>query len=317
MPFYDDEDAGKLKEKLLKKHEGISVEDFFKGEEFETKYGPCYKITDHTKLKLNTINKIKAKKELLTDLKLLKGIGESKEKNLRKNGYDTIQDLTEHPRFCDEASQFLEIIDECDSSKISEWICRWYPKSHPLMLCSSGFREIENFLFMDIETLGLKDVPLILIGVAEITGEDVEINQYLLRNLHEENAVLEAFLAHLNDESVYVTFNGQTFDVPYIKDRLIYYGIKENIRKPHLDLMHFSRRAWGDKLPNCRLQTLEKHLFGMERDGDVPSSQVPDFYKTYMKTGNIGPLVPIIEHNREDVVTLAKLLSRLNDEVQS
>ncbi len=51
----------------------------------------------------------------------------------------------------------------------------------------------------------------------------------------------------------------------------------------------------------------------MERESDVPSSQVPDFYKTYMKTGNIGPLIPIVEHNREDVVTLARLLSKLQE----
>jgi hypothetical protein len=308
-----DEGAGKLKAELMAKYEEISGEDFFKGNELKTRYGPCYNIKSHKKLKLNQINRNKAKKEILSDLKLISGVGETREKNLQEEGYQTIQDLTEHPRFCDEASKLLKILDSPDCSGISDWISRWYPKSHPLMLCSSGFRNIENFLFMDIETLGLKEVPLILIGVGELGDGDLEVNQYLLRNLHEENAALEAFLAHLNDESVYVTFNGQTFDVPYIKDRMIYYGIKKNIRKPHLDLMHFSRRAWGDRLPNCRLQTLETRLFGMERESDVPSSQVPDFYKTYMKTGNIGPLIPIVEHNREDVVTLARLLSKLQE----
>lgn len=312
--MYHDEGAGKLKEDLMEKYEEISVEDFFKGDELKTRYGPCYNIKSHNKLKINNINRNKAKKEILSDLKLIRGVGESREKILREQGYETIHDLAEHPRFCDEASKLLEIINSQDCSGISNWINCRYPKSHPLMLCSSGFRDIENFIFMDIETLGLKEVPLILIGVGELKDEDLEVNQYLLRNLHEENAALEAFLTHLNDESVYVTFNGQTFDVPYIKDRMIYYGIKENIRKPHLDLMHFSRRAWGDRLPNCRLQTLETHILGMEREGDVPSSQVPDFYKTYMKTGNIGPLVPIVEHNREDVVTLAMLLSKLQEE---
>ena len=53
----------------------------------------------------------------------------------------------------------------------------------------------------------------------------------------------------------------------------------------------------------------------MERHEDVPSGLVPDFYKTYLKTGNIGPLIPIIEHNRQDVVTLARLLSQLYQEI--
>ena len=35
---------------------------------------------------------------------------------------------------------------------------------------------------------------------------------------------------------------------------------------------------------------------------------VPEFYETYLHTGNPGPLVPIVEHNRKDVTSLAKLL---------
>ncbi|KAF5063445.1 RNase_H superfamily protein [anaerobic digester metagenome] len=316
MPSHNDLEVHELKEELLKEHEGDSVEDFFDGEELETKYGPCYKITNHTSLKLNTLKQDKAKNRILNDLKLLNGIGESRERTLNQDGYKNLRDLVEHPRFGESASTLLEVIDESDASRLSECISCRYPKSHPLMLCSSVFHETENLVFMDIETMGLKDVPLILIGVAEMSGDDVEVNQYLLRNLHEENAAIEGFLSHLHEKSVFVTFNGQTFDVPYIKNRMYYYGIKQKMTRDHLDLMHFSRRAWSDELPNCQLQTLEKYLFGMERHGDVPSSKVPSFYKTYLETGNIGPLVPIVEHNREDVVTLVKLLSRLYDEVE-
>jgi len=81
-------------------------------------------------------------------------------------------------------------------------------------------------------------------------------------------------------------------------------------------LLHLSRRTWKDKLPNCKLQTLEKYLFNFEREDDVPSSMVPSFYKTYDETGNIGPLIPIIEHNREDIITLAKILSKLHTELE-
>ena len=90
--------------------------------------------------------------------------------------------------------------------------------------------------------------------------------------------------------------------------------MKADINKYHLNLLHFSRRAWKSKLPNCKLQTIEKHLFNFEREDDVPSSMVPSFYKTYNETGNIGPLIPIVEHNREDVVTLARILLSLHKE---
>jgi uncharacterized protein YprB with RNaseH-like and TPR domain len=34
---------------------------------------------------------------------------------------------------------------------------------------------------------------------------------------------------------------------------------------------------------------------------------VPEFYETYLRTQNCGPLVPIVDHNRQDVVSLALL----------
>jgi uncharacterized protein YprB with RNaseH-like and TPR domain len=67
-------------------------------------------------------------------------------------------------------------------------------------------------------------------------------------------------------------------------------------------------------LPNCKLTTIEKHLFGIEREDDIPSGLVPEFYKIYTKTNNIGPLIPIIEHNRQDIITLAKIFSKLHEE---
>jgi len=53
----------------------------------------------------------------------------------------------------------------------------------------------------------------------------------------------------------------------------------------------------------------------MEREDDVPSALVPDLYLTYRKKNNIGPLIPIIEHNRQDIITLARILSKLYGEL--
>ena len=315
MSSYGSTEAEILRSKLIETHEETSMEDFFKGEEFETKQGTCYKISESRKLKLSTISPAKAKNNILNDLKLIRGIGDSKAEILRSKGYETIEDLKEHPRYGDDACHLVEIVDQGDYSTITDYVSNRYPKSHPSALYSSCFSPDENYLFMDIETLGLKNVPLILIGVARIETKNIVVEQYLLRDIGEESAALEAFLSHVDEDTVFVSFNGQTFDIPYIKDRLKFHGIKRNIQRHHLDLLHFSRRTWKNKLPNCQLQTLEKHLFNFEREDDVPSSMVPSFYKTYDQTGNIGPLIPIVEHNREDVVTLARILSRLHTEL--
>ena len=180
---------------------------------------------------------------------------------------------------------------------------------------SISLKDKEDFKFMDIETLGLSNVPIILIGVAEIKKDKIISSQYFLRDIAEEPAVIEAYLSHLNEKSVHVTFNGKSFDVPFIRNRCLYNRINPDLRLPHLDLMYFAKNLWSDQLPNCKLQTIEKELFGIERQGDVPGQYIPDYYNTYLSEQNIGPIVPIIEHNRQDIVSLASFLEKMYEDV--
>lgn len=311
MSSHEIEYAHRLQKDLLKKHEGNVLDDVFQGEICKTSQGSCYKIEESEKFKIKSINRNRAKSDILNDLKLIHGIGPSTESNLKNNGCKTIEDLLEHPKYCQKAAEFLNSFQESPL----DCIAQYYSNSHPVNLYSSSFRELDDFLFFDIETMGLKDVPVILIGVARIKGDEIKVTQYLATDLDDEKYMILNFLSNLNKETIFVSFNGRSFDLPYIRGRANYYGVKGDLNLHHLDLLHFSRRIWGDDLPNCRLQTIEQHLFNMQRCEDVPSSQVPAFYKTYLKTGNIGPLVPIVEHNKEDVITLAKILSRLQEEM--
>lgn len=173
----------------------------------------------------------------------------------------------------------------------------------------------EKSLFIDIETLGFYSVPIILIGIARVSDNNITVNQYLSRNAGEEPAMLTAFLDHFRKSDNIITFNGRRFDAPFIDDRLSYHKIKESVTsKAHYDALYPSRSAWKTKLPNCKLGTLEKHILGIEREDDVPSRSVPDFYRTYVRQNNVGPLVPIIDHNKQDLITLAKIYCRLKEE---
>jgi uncharacterized protein YprB with RNaseH-like and TPR domain len=308
------QEAEKLKQKLVEKYEGMKLEDVIEGEELKTPEGVCYHIESQEIINLKIINPEHARKKILLDLKLINGIREVTENLLKENGYKTIDDLTEHPRFGSEAKRFLDIIDRCDASQIIDWIGHRFSKSHPLIFYFSGLLNKENFIIFDIESMGLFESPIILFGVARISGNHILINQYLLRDIKEEPAALTGFLSHIYEDSVFITFNGRAFDVPYIRKRLAYYGMRGDLEKPHFDILCFSRRAWKERFPDCSLNTLEKYLFGIERKGDVPSALVPDFYETYMRKKNIGPLIPIIEHNKQDLVTLANIFSKLHEE---
>jgi len=117
------------------------------------------------------------------------------------------------------------------------------------------------------------------------------------------------------DGAAYISFNGKSFDIPYIGERAAYYGMPVRLDRPHFDLLHFSRRRWGGSLPDCRLSTVERQVFGIAREVDIPGSLVPEFYEAFLRTGNCGPLVPIVDHNRQDLVSLGFLLSTLLEDL--
>ncbi len=307
-------EAYKLQVDLLKKHEGKGLDEVFNGENFKTNQGDCYKIEETVKLKLKTMDKKKALSQILMDKKLLSGIGTAKEELLNNKGYCTVNDLIDHPQFSQKALELLYLIQESPDS-LTNYITNRYSPSHPHILLSSCLKENSNYLFFDVETLGLKDLPVILMGMGRVKDDNIIVKQYLLTDLDDEKVVLTSFLSNIDKDTTFVSFNGRSFDLPFIRGRLNHYNIKANLSNCHLDLLHFSRRIWGEMLPNCRLQTIEKHLLKMDRINDVPSSLVPEFYKTYLQTGNIGPLIPIIEHNQQDIITLALILSQLYEEI--
>jgi hypothetical protein len=245
---------------------------------------------------------------MYSDLTLVRGVGAVSEQHLKAWGYRTIGDLAGHPKFRSAARQVLDRLTRADPHDIMDLVGNRHAKSHPFALGIAGSFEPEDYVFLDIETLGLFSRPIILFGVGTIEHENLVVRQYLLRDICEEAAALTATVEQISgDRPALVTFNGKAFDLPYVQDRLAYYGLGEISRIPHFDVLHFSRRRWKGQFPSCRLSTLESEILGIARTDDVPGQMVPEFYETYLKTKNCGPLVPIVDHNRQDVVSLALL----------
>ena len=305
-----------LKRKLLLDFEGKRLTDIKNSEIISTDFGETLKITTREKINFQ-LEDNNFKNQINHNLKLLPKIGIKKEENLKNAGYDTIESLKYHDTYGDVASKFLDGIDEMSFCEIMDLLDnnRYSKKCRDNLLKCISLTDCENFKFMDIETKGLSNVPVILIGVAEIDGNHITCSQYFLRDYPEEDAVLVAYLSHLDEDSVHVTFNGKSFDVPFIKNRCTYNRIEANLDLPHLDLMHFAKNLWKDELPNCKLQTIESEFFGIERQDDVPGQYIPGYYDTYLSENNIGPIVPIIEHNRQDIVSLASFLEKMYRDV--
>lgn len=168
----------------------------------------------------------------------------------------------------------------------------------------------DKFIFVDIETAGLGSSPLFLIGAMFWADGGFTVKQFLARNYAEEAAVIAGFSACASSRPVLVTFNGKSFDIPYIRARGIATGTVYTPSPLHLDLLHISRRLWKDRLPNCKLQTLETSVCGRSRHEDIPGNEIPDAYHAFVRTGNAWQIGDIIRHNMLDLVTLADIMTR-------
>ncbi|MGZ4853421.1 MAG: ribonuclease H-like domain-containing protein [Halobacteriota archaeon] len=299
-----------LKRALIAKHDGKALEELIPGAELVTERGTCYRVQTEASVGIHTIPQKQVKENLLSDFKLLNGIRETTEHALKERGYRSIADLVEHDRFGAQALHFLRLLETRDTGELIEWVGRRFARSYPLALQTSGFHTPDQLLFVDVESLGLFASPIIMIGVAEAVDETLTVRQYVARNVGEEPAALAALLSHVDASTALVTFNGRAFDVPFLEQRLAYYRIHGNLRRTHFDMLQFARRRWRGLTPDFRLTSLEKHVIGA-RHSDIPSALVPEFYETYLLTQNAGPLAAIIDHNRQDLIALAHIFSKL------
>lgn len=169
-------------------------------------------------------------------------------------------------------------------------------------------------LFLDTETTGLAGgtgTTPFLIGLASIKGGEVVVEQFFLRRLSGEAAMLEELHDRLAGAGTLVTFNGRRFDWPILEARFIMSRMRLEPPADHHDLMGAARRLWYRPLGTYRLSAIERAALGIERADDVESSEIPGIYLEYLHTGDSGPLEPVFAHNRQDVICLLHLRRRV------
>jgi hypothetical protein len=73
---------------------------------------------------------------------------------------------------------------------------------------------------------------------------------------------------------------------------------------PHIDLLHPCRRIYREHFDSFNLSILEEQILGFERKEDVPSHLIPHIYFDFLQTQDEDLLFPILNHNRDDIVSL-------------
>jgi hypothetical protein len=166
----------------------------------------------------------------------------------------------------------------------------------------------QRAVFLDLETTGLSHVPVFLAGVLCQEGTDLRIRQVFARTYAEEKSLLCEVGQTLSECEVVFTFNGNSFDLPYIRNRAIAHLLSVSLPPRRLDVFPHARRKWRGRVPDCKLQTLEAFVCGRCRTGDIPGHLIPETYHEYVRTGDITPLLPVFHHNALDLITTLELL---------
>lgn len=166
-----------------------------------------------------------------------------------------------------------------------------------------------GILYLDIETTGLSNSPLFLVGLMYSAPEGLVIDQLFARDYTEEAAVLAATAQAIARYPLLVTFNGARFDIPFISERLLVHGLPAPPGPVHVDLLPVSRAICAGRTPNHRLQTLERYVLGRKRVGDIPGAEIPGAYHEFVRTGNAGEMAAVIHHNRLDLLSMLELVT--------
>ena len=171
--------------------------------------------------------------------------------------------------------------------------------------------------YFDTETTGLSTgagTVIFLAGVARVAGGRVSVRQYLLPDYPYEPALLRALTADLATAPRLVTYNGRSFDLPMLAARLTVHGLfrhQASLPEAHDDLLPDARRLFRRPLGGARLADVESGVLGVRRASDCPGSEVPLRYFGYLRGGSPDILAEVLDHNFQDVVSLALLEAEL------
>lgn len=169
-----------------------------------------------------------------------------------------------------------------------------------------------DWVYLDTETTGLSGGVgnlAFMVGVARYTdAHTLSVRQYLLGSFAAETAMLRDLADWVGRDAVLVSYNGKCFDLPLLGARCAMQRVDDGLGSlRHLDLMYTVRRAYRRHWPDCRLQTAEKRLLDLHRAGDLPGSEAPAAWQAWLRSGVTTPLGGVLQHNFQDVASLALL----------
>lgn len=166
----------------------------------------------------------------------------------------------------------------------------------------------KKYIVLDIETSGVSRIHSKVL-VAGVLFSDGKFIQYAITDENEEKELLEELSKILNDQYI-ITFNGDIFDMPFIKSRIEFHGLEPFIEQSSFDIRKYLiKNKYITDINSFSLKEVEnyheiKRFEDFELDSDI------DFYTfEEFKNNNFEKL---LLHNKYDVINTNALLDLVN-----
>ncbi|MBT3463907.1 hypothetical protein HN827_02905 [archaeon] len=231
-------------------------------------------------------------------------IGKTKEKYLWNNGIKNWSDFlnTENIRFFPKKSKSYYDRKIKESANALQNYDSSYFKNKLSPLDSWRLYDYfrDDVIFLDIEISGSsKNGHITVFGMYD--GYDTKI---MIKDINLDFISLKKFLLNFK---LIITFNGSSFDIPFIKKR--HKGLIPDI--PHFDLRHACKKVGL----SGGLKQIEKKL-GIRRNDYLENFDPISYWNIFRHTGNKKYLNQLIEYNEEDVINLKKIATHVTKELK-
>lgn len=224
------------------------------------------------------------------------GIGARKEEDLWAKGirsWDDIEKLKSRVIKPDTAAMIARCIRESEKQFNNGNMPQYFSESLPSKLHWRLFPDLmESVCYLDIETTGMDDFNNEITTIAMYDGNRI---RYYINGKN-----LNDFISDVMDYSLLVTYNGKSFDIPFIERS---FDIK--LDHAHIDLRYIlASLGFKGGLKGCEA------ALGIDRKGlkGVDGYFAVLLWNDYIKSGNTKALETLIAYNIEDVINLEHLM---------
>lgn len=167
-----------------------------------------------------------------------------------------------------------------------------------------------NTTVFDIETTGLFHTRDCIINAGFCSSQG-EVWQNFTESPADEKRVVAEALARIEEADAVVSYNGDTFDLPFLLRRAQKYGLCEKL--PLLwsvDLYRWLKKYWplALSMKSMSQKAVEEALgLASRRDDEIPGGDCIPLYNYYLQTKDEKAKQTILLHNADDVRQLARI----------